>query len=158
MELAAGWSLTMPGNYIVLYPPVPVAAQRAMLRQAHARLKSIVRAVRRRERHAPEDSPGPLRWLGGRIYALAAPRLAGRDRKFAVTDTCTGCGLCSELCPVGNIRLTGGRPVWLGRCQQCMACIQWCPTEAIQAGGVTRERRRYHHPEVAARELVARET
>jgi len=38
-----------------------------------------------------------------------------------------------------------------------MACIQWCPVEAIQVGKRTRGRRRYHHPEVTAHDLCLRE-
>jgi len=25
-----------------------------------------------------------------------------------------------------------GRPVWQHHCEQCFACLQWCPKEAIQ--------------------------
>ncbi|MDD3092322.1 MAG: 4Fe-4S binding protein, partial [Methanoregulaceae archaeon] len=51
---------------------------------------------------------------------------------------------------VGNIRIEGDRPVWLHHCEQCMACIQLCPTDAIQAGK-TEGRRRYRNPEIRGR-------
>jgi formate hydrogenlyase subunit 6/NADH:ubiquinone oxidoreductase subunit I len=37
-----------------------------------------------------------------------------------------------------------------------MACIQWCPTEAIQYGAKTANRKRYRHPGVAAKDLTVR--
>ena len=39
---------------------------------------------------------------------------------------CTGCGLCAEKCPLGNIELTDGLPHWGEKCTQCMACICLC--------------------------------
>lgn len=75
------------------------------------------------------------------------------DRKFTVDERCTSCGVCAEVCPVGNIRLEAGRPTWLHRCEQCMACIHLCPTEAIQAGPETEKRKRYRHPAVKVASL-----
>ena len=39
--------------------------------------------------------------------------------------------------------------------EQCLACIQWCPQEAIQFGKKTPRYKRYHHPEVTVREMLA---
>jgi len=32
--------------------------------------------------------------------------------------------------------------------EQCLACIQWCPAEAIQYGKNTAAKKRCHHPEI----------
>ena len=53
---------------------------------------------------------------------------------FRATDSCIGCGKCVELCPLNNIRLENGRPVWGKNCTHCMACICYCPKEAIEYG------------------------
>lgn len=43
---------------------------------------------------------------------------------------CVSCGLCAELCPVGNIRVD--RSAEFGeRCELCMRCITFCPQSAI---------------------------
>ena len=60
---------------------------------------------------------------------------------------CTGCGKCSRACPVGNITLTDGRPVWNGRCIHCMACICGCPAEAVEYGKQSRGKPRYQCPQ-----------
>ena len=36
-----------------------------------------------------------------------------------------------------TVELKDGRPMWLHRCEQCMACLQWCPAEAIEFGRST---------------------
>jgi MinD superfamily P-loop ATPase len=87
------------------------------------------------------------------IYPRFIAGVHEADRKFTVDDRCTSCGRCAEVCPVENIRLEEGRPVWLHHCEQCMACIQLCPAEAIQAGKKTEKRGRYHHPGVTIKGL-----
>ena len=47
------------------------------------------------------------------------------------------------------------RPAWLRHCEQCLACIQWCPQEAIQFGKKTPHYKRYHHPEVTLQDMLA---
>jgi formate hydrogenlyase subunit 6/NADH:ubiquinone oxidoreductase subunit I len=46
------------------------------------------------------------------------------------------------------------KPAWLHRCEQCLACLQWCPQEAIQHGEKTAKYRRYHHPEVTLKDML----
>ena len=76
------------------------------------------------------------------------------DKGFRVDETCNGCGVCKTVCPCGNIAWEAERPVWQHRCEQCLACIQWCPREAIQYGRKTPGYARYHHPEIRLRDLT----
>ena len=49
-----------------------------------------------------------------------------------------------ELCPLNNIHLESGRPVWGKNCTHCMACICYCPKEAIEYGKKSKGKPRYH--------------
>ena len=79
---------------------------------------------------------------------------AEREAQFYADDKCTGCGICSRVCPADNIRIQDGKPVWQGHCENCMACLQWCPQEALQCGEITLERRRYHNPNVSLQDMI----
>ncbi len=76
------------------------------------------------------------------------------DEAFHTDERCISCGICAQVCPVGNILMAGGRPAWHHRCEQCFACLQWCPEEAIQFGSGTSGKRRYHHPDVTLAEMI----
>lgn len=52
---------------------------------------------------------------------------------------CDGCGLCAEVCPVGNITMEQDLPVFHDNCQVCMRCFSLCPQKAIAVGGVEYE-------------------
>jgi Fe-S-cluster-containing hydrogenase component 2 len=65
-----------------------------------------------------------------------------------------GAGFVPGFAPVGNIGIVDDWPIWQHRCEQCFACLQWCPQEAIQFGSNTANRKRYHHPNVRLADML----
>lgn len=54
-----------------------------------------------------------------------------KARPTCVTDSCTRCGKCLSVCPMGSIAERNGMPVFDGVCIKCQACRRICPTGAI---------------------------
>ena len=156
LGLSAGFTVRMPGNYIPLYDAPSADKLRKTLDAAQARVVQIAKTVRQRNTARFKTVTAVIGFLLTRwVRPVMVRKIPELDRGFWVLPACDGCGLCSRICPVGNIRLEGGKPLWSHRCEQCMACLQWCPREAIQFGRRTAHRRRYHHPEVRAGDLVS---
>ncbi|WP_054870414.1 EFR1 family ferrodoxin [Caloranaerobacter sp. TR13] len=68
--------------------------------------------------------------------------------KFWVDDKCTKCGLCKEICPAKNIKISDGRVEFLDKCYLCMRCVHQCSTEAIQIGKSTVDKFRWKGPDM----------
>ena len=82
--------------------------------------------------------------------------VAASDRSYRTNDSCNACGLCVRLCPVGNLSLETGRPVWSGRCEACLSCYHSCPRQAI-SGNVVQRGYFYRNPLVSPAELACQQ-
>jgi len=144
--LDAGFLLNMPGSYTPLFDVQSPEKQDVILEAAAGRLTGICSAIRSRASHMDRESILD-RVIAHEIYHMRIESIGSRDGRFHLTDGCTSCGVCASVCPVGNITIEGGRPVWHGKCQQCFACFHFCSERVIQFGSKTAKRGRYHHPE-----------
>ena len=86
---------------------------------------------------------GGAAWLKTYVVNPLFVRFTIGTKGFHVDEGCVSCGICRKSCPVGNIRMVDGRPVWGKQCIHCMACLHACPQEVIQYGKTTRKKGRY---------------
>lgn len=65
---------------------------------------------------------------------------------IAVSDACTSCGHCAEICPTGAIDSKNSAKIELEKCITCCACIRACPEHArtMKAGPVQDASLRLH--------------
>ncbi|MBN2407294.1 MAG: EFR1 family ferrodoxin [Elusimicrobia bacterium] len=154
--LNAGFAVNMPGNATTVYDVLPEEKRNAMYAKESTRIKEIASMVRNRETREIETNKGLL----GRLMTAVGPMMMKGINKsakaFTVDETCDSCGICENVCPVNNIVITDGEPVWSDKCECCLACFHWCPKAAIQAGKKTASRGRYHHPEASLPDMYTR--
>lgn len=58
-------------------------------------------------------------------------KTTGYINSLKIHETCVGCGLCVESCPMKNLSISEGKAVPGGKCTMCYACISRCPHKAI---------------------------
>jgi ferredoxin/flavodoxin len=154
-ELEAGFSVKMPGNYILMYESPAGEKRKQILDAADAEIARIAEAVRIcRIVELPNSFFGQLLHLIA--YGWFASHVREKDRGFTVSASCTACGTCVAVCPAKNIRLVNNKPVWQHHCELCCSCIHTCPVKAIQAGTRTEKWGRYRNPEITVAELKTR--
>lgn len=146
-----GWTyrgcteVVMPENYSLLFETPTQEKARKVIEAASASIDAAASCIAARK-SLPTRAVGlGDRISSGPVNALFYPLLV-HDRKFFCTDACVGCGACVSVCPLNNIRLEGGRPVWGGSCTHCTACINRCPKAAIEYGKGTARKLRYTCP------------
>lgn len=54
-----------------------------------------------------------------------------------------------------KLALFENKPRWSDQCQQCYACLQWCPKEAILYKSKTSTVKRYRNPEVTLKDIIS---
>ena len=155
LTLASGFGLVMPSNYIPWGGPGPKEGQMKRIAAAREKIAAIASTVAAEAQGPIERGPLWQNILFTGFNRLAFPRVPSMDKAFWTDPRCNGCEVCRRVCPCGNIEMKEDRPVWLHHCEQCLACIQWCPQEAVQFGKRTPRYERYHHPEVRLQDLTA---
>lgn len=71
-------------------------------------------------------------------------KTANYSDKLKIGNSCVGCGLCSENCPMENIKIISKKAVAGNKCTMCYRCISLCPKQAITLlGDQVREQCRF---------------
>jgi ferredoxin len=144
----------MPENYPPMGGPPGTEGIERILADADRTIGRIAERINAGKMSVPKRST-LMRAISRVVNHLASGHWSGADRNFTADETCTSCGRCEAICPVGDVKLVDGRPTWQGHCEQCFACLHWCPVSAIQYGQKTRSQPRYHHAGVTAEDMLA---
>jgi ferredoxin/flavodoxin len=164
-RLAAGFAVMMPHNGIgSRLQPTDVRAR--LLAARRTRCREIVATVTERREATPDSESAVVGFLRNRSWKMlpglfrfvgVLVRNGEKGLFYNADENCNGCGICARVCPVGNIALSEGRPVWGEDCVSCFACLHWCPQQAARLS--TRDLRidhQYQHPDVRVREMMMR--
>ncbi|MBQ9984327.1 MAG: EFR1 family ferrodoxin [Lachnospiraceae bacterium] len=135
----------MPRNYVAndAYPMLSKEEVEDRIVKSHEKIASVVADIQ-----AGNKLTARHIFLFETIITLpfnpvwCKQKLLAKD--FYSTEQCIGCGKCVKLCPLNNIELENGKPVWSDNCTHCMACIGNCPTQAIEYGTITQDKEQYN--------------
>ncbi len=156
IELAYGNKIPGPDNSAIIFGRNP-NGQVGKLERYVGLLDRIISDVQAGNRELHFSECNPFAWVMGRP---GVEKMMLRSLRPKVNpDKCIGCGICSSVCPVRNITMTEsneGRPLAsVGPdCTACVACLHFCPHQAIEVGGrPTRKDRQYHNPDVGLKDM-----
>lgn len=155
LPLNSGFSIAMPSNYMLSSDLEPEEVRERKLSAAEKELDVIYAVIANREMNVFKVEKGRFPFiLTGMINPLFN-KMAIDAKRFYTNDKCTKCGLCERICNCRNISVKE-KPYWGKNCSQCLACINYCPSKAIQYGKGTEGRRRYVNPCVSMEDMTAK--
>lgn len=136
-------AVVMPENYIILFQATKPKKAIELIQEATHTMKSIAPYIL-------EERPFPLlqHYFGSLMQSTVINysfrHVIVNDKGFYASDQCVSCRICQQVCAFNNIDIVQERPVWKGHCQHCMACISFCPVNAIEYKNLTKNKERYH--------------
>lgn len=151
IKLDSVFSVIMPETYnfpIIDQIDTPESAERKIA-VASERLSNLLPNIL--ERRCGFKEINASRWPRTNSVLLGSYFLKHwvTDSKFTVdADACQHCGLCSKVCPVGNIECGDGNiPKWQhnGLCTTCFSCYHHCPAHAIDFANRTKGKKRQYY-------------
>ena len=134
--------IVMPENYFPMFDVPDEKASREIILNAESKIKAAADLIKAQKPF--EDGSIKLSDnIKSGITNILFYKLCVKAKPFHATEKCISCQKCAELCPLNNITLINGKPVWGNNCTHCLSCICYCPVEAIEYGKVSSKRRRY---------------
>lgn len=134
--------ILMPENYIALFGTPKPEQARQIVSRAEPVIDEIIKEIAAGHAFAVPRNNLYDRMMSGPVNGLFYPVFV-KAKAFCVSEKCISCGKCVNVCPLNNITLKNGKPVWGGKCTHCMACISYCPAEAIEYGKHSLGKTRY---------------
>jgi len=125
--------ILMPENYIAMFDAPGIEEAREIISRAEPEIRKVSDMI-----SAKQEFPKPRcnlydKFMSGPVNKIFYALFVKADA-FCADKKCIGCGKCEQVCPLNNVTLKDGKPVWGKNCTHCMACICNCPTEAIEYG------------------------
>lgn len=140
-------------NYL---PGFDMEQQITMDKHEEEQLSMAAQAVRS-EKHeiSPPEKGGRALKIAVALQNKMFPSLNNGSR-LVVTDSCTGCGICSKVCPTGNLYVESGKAKRRRKaCDFCLACAPNCPQKVITIEkGDKNPKARYRNPHISLEDII----
>ena len=135
--------ILMPENYIAMFSAPQADKARQIVARAEPDIDRAIAAIQANRSFPPTRNNLYDRFMSGPVNPIFY-RFCVKADAFTASSACIGCGQCARRCPMNNITLQGRKPTWGKSCTHCMACICYCPKEAIEYGKKSIGQPRYH--------------
>ena len=149
-KVSSSYSLIMPESYVGLpFMDVDTKEKEIWKKSKSAQeLAVICEEIFDRKEGVSQLVKGPIPWFFTKVVGGFFENVFITDKRFHVEkDKCVKCGICANICPVGDIKGGHGEyPEWLHHkdCLTCFTCYHHCPHHAIEFGKQTQKKGQYY--------------
>lgn len=117
--------IVMPENYIAMFSAPQAEEAKEIVKKAEPHIADAISHIKAGKTFIVPQNKLHDRFMSGPVNPVFY-RFFVKAAAFQAKDTCIGCGKCVMKCP------------------HCMACICYCPTEAVDYGKKSIGKPRYH--------------
>ena len=149
-KVSSSYSLIMPESYVGLpFMDVDPKEKEIWKKSKSAQKLSVIcEEIFDRKEGVSRLLKGPIPWFFTKVVGGFFENVLITDKRFHVKkDKCVKCGICANVCPVGDIKGGHGEyPEWLHHkdCLTCFTCYHHCPHHAIEFGNQTQKKGQYY--------------
>lgn len=137
--------IVMPENYIAMFKVAEKDEAIKIIEKALPSIDAVIDVIKQGEHISEKKMTMAGRLSTSLVNKIFYPAFV-HAKKFYATEDCISCGKCANVCPMNNIEISDGRPVWADNCTHCMSCICKCPADAIEYGKKSKGQPRYQCP------------
>ena len=146
MNFAGYIGVAMQNNYLFMEKmPKPKDASKALY-NIIPKLDMIAATIKDEQPLYKDDKTPFAAFMSG-IVNSGFNKFMVKKQELKADDDCISCGKCVNICPVNNIEMDAGKPVFKGNCCGCLACLHHCPKRAINVKNQTQDKGRYICPD-----------
>lgn len=150
LKLNMGYYIQMPMNDFTYASVHDEKSQKKILSKVDKKIDKALDLINNEKQYF---SCEPVKMLVEKQNGQFCSECNENDKKFTISSDCVSCGICAKVCPVGNIELKDGKPVWKHSCQMCFGCFHLCPKKAISYDGKGTEITHYRNPDCSVAEI-----
>jgi len=141
----------MVDNYLPMYD-IEKQLKKQSKKNIDANLEGIVEDIHSESKFI--KSKGMIgRFASSRVYKLVESGFHKTPEKFLVEKSCTSCGVCEKVCPVGNIKVGEKEVVFSERCIGCLGCTNNCPVNSIRMTN-EKSRMRFRNENTSLKDII----
>lgn len=111
---------------------------RIIVQQAEEKIKKATQTIK--NGRAPREGlsfPCHMAGLFGQRLWFYNKTKHDSDKLKISAEKCVGCGVCTKLCPMGNLTVENQKATPHDHCTMCYRCVSNCPHQAITLLGTT---------------------
>lgn len=144
--------IKMVDNYL---PGFDMNAEKKLDKNISGQLKSIISDIKNRKRSIEKAAVNEKMQRRTVAFMNRIFPSMNNGNALRITERCTGCRVCEQVCPIGNLEVRSGKAVRIHKtCEFCLACIQNCPHNAISLRSERNPQARFRNENISLDEII----
>lgn len=106
----------MPENYVAMFDTPDKTKRHEIIKKAKPQITKLAIQIKEQKPLPNSNIILKSKLLSEPINFIYYPLII-HDSGFNVSNNCISCKKCAKRCPLGNINIVDGKPIWKGNCK-----------------------------------------